>query len=294
MSNTLLMILMTFVMVFWGGSWVNAKVLVKYASPEALIFWRFALTSITMIPVMLWLKESFRFKLPGFIATLSGAILLVIYNEFFFMGLRNGLASVGGVLTTTLIPVLTYFINKILSRGKVYPKDIIGLCLGICGAAFILRIWHMDWHGLVHSGNIFFLLAALFWAVLTNLSSRVKTILSPLGFSFYLFFYTALLDFVFVLHGNVGDFSGFDWIFWVNLFMLAVLATTYGTSVYFICAGKLGSEKTSSFIFLVPLCALAFSVIFLGEKVLWSTMAGGLLAISAVYLINKKPAVSKS
>jgi drug/metabolite transporter (DMT)-like permease len=287
MSNMLLMFLMFLVMISWGGSWINAKMLVRYAAPDQLIFWRFALTTLTLIPVMLVLKEGFRFRRTGFFAALGGAVLLLVYNFFFFMGLSKGLASIGGVLTTTLIPAVTYFINKLISRGGFLKKDVIGLCIGAVGAGFILRIWEMDWYALFHSGNVFFLLAAVTWAALTNLSARVKTILSPIGFNFYLSLFTTLFIFAY-MKGDVGSMASFDWLFWLNLFLLAVFATTFGSSVYFICASKLGSDKASSFVFLVPVSALLFSMLFLGEKVAWSTFTGGAIALCAVYLINKK------
>jgi len=287
MSNMLLKFLMFLVMISWGGSWINAKILVRYAAPDQLIFWRFALTSLTLIPVMIVLKEGFRFRRTGFFAALSGAVLLLVYNFFFFMGLNKGLASVGGVLTTTLIPAATYLINKLINRDGFMGKDIVGLSIGAVGAGFILRIWEMDWYALFHSGNVFFLLAAATWAALTNLSSRVRTILSPIGFNFYLSLFTTIFVFAY-MKGDVGSISSFDGIFWLNLFMLAVFATTFRTSVYFLCATKLGSDKASSFVFLVPVSALIFSMVFLGEKVAWSTFVGGGIALCAVYLINKK------
>ncbi|MCD8568043.1 MAG: DMT family transporter, partial [Geovibrio sp.] len=119
------------------------------------------------------------------------------------------------------------------------------------------------------------------------LSARVKTILSPIGFNFYLSLFTTIFIFAY-MKGDVGSIASFDGLFWLNLFLLAVFATTFGSSVYFICASKLGSDKASSFVFLVPVSALLFSMLFLGEKVAWSTFTGGAIALCAVYLINKK------
>lgn len=278
---------MILVMISWGGSWVNAKVLVSYASPAQLIFWRFLFTAATLIPVMLFLRDSFKFRKVGFFASISGAVILLVYNMFFFMGLQKGYASIGGVLTTTSIPVVTYLINKIILKDGFAKKDILGLCIGAVGAGFILRIWELDLSSFFSSGNIYFLIAALLWGVLTNLSARVKTILSPIGFNFYLSLFTTIFIFIY-LQGDVGSFSDFDAIFWLNLILISAFATTFGSTVYFICAAKLGSDKASSFVFLVPASALVFSIIFLNEKVAWSTFVGGIIALFAVYLINKK------
>jgi drug/metabolite transporter (DMT)-like permease len=287
MSNIVLMFLMLLVMITWGGSWVNAKVLTVYADPATLVFWRFLFTTVTMIPVMLFMKEGFKFRKAGFFSAIIAALILLVYNLCFFMGLQKGYASVGGVLTTTLIPIITYVIHKTINRGGFLRKDILGLIIGAVGAMFILRIWEIDLYALFHSGNIFFLLAACLWGTLTVFSSKVKTILSPMGFNFYMSLFTSIFVLIF-LKGNIGDMSGFDSIFWLNLLMISVCATTFGSSVYFICAGKLGSDKAGAFVFLVPVFALLFSVIFLGERVQWSTIVGGAIALMAVYLINIK------
>jgi drug/metabolite transporter (DMT)-like permease len=51
---------------------------------------------------------------------------------------------------------------------------------------------------------------------------------------------------------------------------------------------ELGSQKASSFTFMVPAAAMIFAMIILGEKLELTTLIGGGMAISAVYLINRK------
>ena len=61
----------------------------------------------------------------------------------------------------------------------------------------------------------------------------------------------------------------------------------FGTTVYFYGTVILGSERASAFIFTVPLSAVIFSMIFLKETLEVSTVAGGVLAMVAVYIINR-------
>ena len=51
---------------------------------------------------------------------------------------------------------------------------------------------------------------------------------------------------------------------------------------------RLGSKKSTSFMYLVPTSAIGLSVILLNENLAWSTILGGALAVSAVYLINRE------
>ena len=80
----------------------------------------------------------------------------------------------------------------------------------------------------------------------------------------------------------------FDLIFWLNLIILSIGAQVFGTTVYFIATTKLGPSKASSFIFIVPITAPIFSMLFIGEKLEISTIIGGIMTMTAVYLINKE------
>jgi drug/metabolite transporter (DMT)-like permease len=51
---------------------------------------------------------------------------------------------------------------------------------------------------------------------------------------------------------------------------------------------NIGSHKTSSFMYVVPISAVGSSVLFLAEPLALSTTLGGGLAIFGVYLINQK------
>ena len=79
-----------------------------------------------------------------------------------------------------------------------------------------------------------------------------------------------------------------DIYFWISLIYLAVLGQTVATTIFFMASGKLGSEKTSSFMFLVPLFALSSAWLILGEPIETHILLGGTISIIAVLFINKK------
>jgi drug/metabolite transporter (DMT)-like permease len=83
-------------------------------------------------------------------------------------------------------------------------------------------------------------------------------------------------------------FSGYSTFYWLNIFYLSVVVGTLGTTFYFISAKEIGSVRTGSFTFLVPLFALFLSWLILGERPHISSIIGGGFALCAVYLINYK------
>ncbi len=80
----------------------------------------------------------------------------------------------------------------------------------------------------------------------------------------------------------------FDHLFWINFLSLSIGSLAFATSIYFLAAMELGSQKASSFTFMVPAAAMIFAMIILGEKLELTTLIGGGMAILAVYLINRK------
>ena len=66
------------------------------------------------------------------------------------------------------------------------------------------------------------------------------------------------------------------------------MATTVATSYYFYATTKIGAERASSFIFLVPISAALSSWFFIGEIIRYYTIIGGILGMLAVFIINFK------
>ena len=69
---------------------------------------------------------------------------------------------------------------------------------------------------------------------------------------------------------------------------IGVFGQTIATTIFFIASGKLGSEKTSSYMFIVPAFALLSASLILDEPIELHIVVGGLVSILAVYFINKK------
>ena len=101
-------ILMIFAMITWGYSWVGAKVLGPYGHVTIKIFLRFFLATLALIPILIKYNATFKINKKGLLFILWNSISLCLYNYFYFKSTHIGLAGAGGVLVTTLNPILTY------------------------------------------------------------------------------------------------------------------------------------------------------------------------------------------
>jgi len=287
-KNGLLIVMMLLAMTTWGGSWTSAKVLAVLAPPEVLAFWRFLITSVTFVPIMLLMKKPFRLNRKSAVFAFFGALCIVGYNEGLFFGLRHGLASGGGVLVTTLNPILTFTFAAIVFRKRIVLKDTIGLIIGFSGGTILLELWAVSPEKLLLSGNLYFLICASSWAALTLITQLSRDIMSPIVFSFYVYTFAAVIDLFLALPLGIMEPVGGGLKFWGNIAYMSAGATTFATTVYFIASTKLGSERASSFIFTVPLSAVIAAWILLGEVPSLNLIIGGIVSTSAVYILNVK------
>lgn len=274
-------------MFLWGLSWPSGKVLTHYCSAINFTVYRYLFVLATMLLLLPLAGAPFKMRKSGIPIVLVSGILLAVYSYLFFIGIKKGAAGAGGVLVTTLNPIMAYAIGIVLKRSLPGQKELFGLMLGLLAGLILLKVW--DNKALLEGGNIYFLLASITWAVMSKFTSKAALHGSSMSFSLWQYLVTLLCLL------PLTDFSEMhaaihitDHLFWLNLLFGSVIVTAMATTVYFYTTTRLGAERASSFIFLVPFAAAISSWIFLGEKILTHTIIGGLLGIAAVYFINKK------
>ena len=280
-------ILMLLAMITWGLSWTNAKIVGNYGSAPLMMFWRFFIATLSFAPIVWWHGQSLRITKEAIRIIILNSIFMVSYNYFFFKGTQVGLAGAGGVLVTTLNPILTALFSALFFSGYLLKKDIVGLILGFIGGAFIIKLWDLNFEQLFQSGNFHFIMSSLSWVSVTIITSRSKEVIHFLPYSFWCFTISAILSLFLGWNEPLVSVFRFDWIFWLNMMSMAAAAMAFGTSIYFQASVELGAKKASAYIFTVPLASMGFAMLFLNEPLIFTTFIGGTFGIAAVYLINK-------
>ena len=286
MNKNLFHILMVFAMIFWGASWISTKVLTNYVNEYELVFLRMGICFISMFPLIYFFKLSFKFDLKSFIFILIASVILTLYSIVMFLGVQHGTGSFGGALVTTLIPIITFILIALLNKKTISLKHSFALVLGAFGVLNMLNVWNFNLNEILSKDNVYFLLAAFLWSILTIITSKATKI-NAFVFTFYTYIVSSFTLFVFFVDGNIfHKIIDFDFIFWFNMFVITILSTTFATSIYFIGATKLGAKEVSSYIFLVPASALSIGAIFLGEEITFNVIIGTIFTIIAIYILN--------
>lgn len=275
-------------MFFWGASWVSGKMITNVASYSSVVYWRFALTTLFMIPILFIFKVKVEIKINNIPQILLGTVFILCHATFFFQGLSYGLAGSGSILFTMMVPLLTFFITIIFFKHKLTRYEVVGLFLGIIGGIVLLKLWRFSFDELVSSGNLFFLMASLAWASITVLTQKSYKNLSPILFSFLISLFGLILLSILFSKEIIFTPALQNSSFWVHIIFLSIFANVFASTMYYYASGIIGSQKASSFIYLVPIFAVILGILFLDERLEWTYVVGGLITFLAVFLINKR------
>lgn len=286
-SNNLL-IAMLISMVIWGISWPSNHVLTQFGTPIDLGVMRYFLVIFSLFIVLIVIKTPFSIARKGIPTLVISGVLMAVYNFTFLQGLSEGTAGAGGILVTTLNPIVAYGIGILLSLKKPSKNETIGLVLGVIAGLIMLKIWS-NGSVFTEGGNTYFLLSAFIWAIMSKFTSRAKNYGNPFAFTWWMYVVTigCLIPFMNVqaITTLIGTTESR---FWGNLLFGSIISTTFATTMYFYATSKLGAEKASSFIFIVPFTAAISAFFIQGEALQIHTIIGGIFGIGAVWMLNKK------
>lgn len=273
-------------MIFWGIAWVNTKILTAYVNEYELVFLRMGICFISMFPIIYFSNLSFKINLKSFYLILIASVFLVLYSIVFFLGVQHGTPGFGGALVTTLIPINTFILIALINRKTISLKHSFALILGGFGVLTMLNVWNFNPNEIFSKDNIYFLMASILWPLLTIVSAK-DTKTNGLVFTFYVYVISTFVVYFFFVDNSVFEkVANFDFKFWINMFMITILSTTFATSIYFIAIAKIGTKEATTFIFLVPASAMVSSAIYLGEEISFNTIIGTICTIIAIYILN--------
>lgn len=286
-SNTKYFIWMSVAMLFWGVAWTAGKVVSEHSSAEVAAFWRYAVSFLTIIPVIWYLKTPLKSDRVGYAYMLASGALTSLFNYLFFAGLFHGQAGYGGTMVTALSPLFTYIMSIAVFGTKLSLRQVAALSVGALGALILLRVPY-EGFAFLNLESSYFLGCAVVWAIVTIIAQKGMRRADPMYYTLVVFGVTCFINMLFALPYHPFDFAAYDAVFWSVIFFIGIVPGTFSMAIYFISASKVGAHKTAVFMFIVPVGAIASSMIVYGEGLAPSTVIGCLLAFAAVAMFNMR------
>ncbi|MGF2616021.1 DMT family transporter [Rossellomorea aquimaris] len=273
---------------FWGVSFVSAKVVLGKLDPFTLIVFRFGIGAVFLFAIILLTREKILFSaryLPHlFILSILGTFChqLLQTTSLIFIDA----SSAGWLISVT--PVFTVLLSMIFLHEKMNLGKALGIIAAITGVMMVTTAGSGGgWHFTFNIGFFLMLLSTLNWAVYTVLLKSLKIPLEPTALTFYITFIGFLVSLPFTIRNHGWEsLPGMTSIEWGHLIFLGVFVSGTGYWFWAKSLKVLQASQAGVLLYLEPIVTFAAAIIILHEKAVVTSIAGGLIIIAGVAVVN--------
>lgn len=280
-------ILMVLTTSFWGGSFVAGKIALREFPPMTLTFFRFLIATAIILPYM-WSRDSVRVPAKRDIPLLFALGFLGVsgYFAFQFTSLMYTSAANSSTINA-LNPLTSSVIAIFLTEERLSLKKVGLIFLALTGV--LLTVTGGDRYVLLNlsfnKGDLIMVLAMISFSIYGVYSKKATGKYSPLLVTAYVFLFGLIQITPLMLMENVlGSVFSYSLEAWIAIFFMALFSSVLGYLIQQVTISKIGVNKTSLFINLVPLFVLIFSYLILGDPVTYINLVSAGIIITAVVL----------
>jgi drug/metabolite transporter (DMT)-like permease len=190
-----------------------------------------------------------------------------------------------------LTPVWSALLSAWVLRERFGRPKVAGLILGFLGAALVVTGGRVGGGVLAlpqTRGDLLILASTLNWAVYTVLGHPVLKRLGPSrATTGALVFGWLMLAPFFGYSAGWREYPQLTAIGWAAVLFLGVACSGLGYLFWYEALERIEASKVAAFLYLEPLVTLAAAVAMLGESVGVTTVAGGMLVLMGVALVQR-------
>ena len=271
----------------WGGAFLFAKVAVSEIPPFVLVFLRVALAA-ALLHGVLRLSGG---RLPMDRKSLAAFLLMGLLNNvipfsLIFWGQTEIAAGLASILNATT-PMFTFLVAAVILRQEpVAGNRIAGALLGFAGVAAMLSAGLAGLATDPLSAQAACLGAALSYAFAGAFGRRFRET-PPLVTA------TGQLTASTLIMAPIALMTAGDWspgrvslLVWSNVAALGIFATALAYLLFFRLLARAGATSTSLVTLLIPVCALLFGHLLLGERLYPIQFAGLVVLLTRLALLD--------
>ncbi len=267
----------------WGGSFLFMRIAAAEFGPFALVEMRLALGAAILLP-FLW-KARGQFTEPrlwlhlAWISAVNSAIPFVL----FAWGAERAPAGIGAI-TNSMAVMFVALVGFIFYGESIGARRAIGLILGFVGVVVLAS--GKTAGGSVGPAALAGTTAAFLYGIGMNaIRAHLKGIPAAAVAAATLITATALLLPVAVYTWPTHTIPVTPWI---SAILLGILCTGTAYTVFYRLIHRIGAPRASTVTYLVPLFAVVWAWIFLGEPLTWTMAIAGVLILGGVSLSQQR------
>lgn len=275
-----------FLSVLWGGSFLFIGVAVRELPPLTVIFVRVALAALVLWPVLRIAGLRLPSSATGWIPFVGmGLLNNVLPMSLIATGQTSISAGLASVLNATT-PIFTVLILAMSGDERLTAGRIAGVALGFAGV-LVVRSQSVGISRAESSGMVLCLAAALsygfsgLWA--RRMLAGIPPLVSAAGQLTASSVVLLVLATVFERPWTLPAPSAATWL---SLLGLAVMSTALAYILFFQILARSGAVNVMLVTLLVPVTAILFGHLLLGEALMANEMIGALMIGGALLLLD--------
>jgi len=280
LRNTLLFTVMVLI---WGVNWSAMKIGLSIAPVFTFNFHRFLFSTIFLLALCLIKRVEWAKGLRVNIHIIAYCLTSIFGFTLTTIGLVHQSSGVGAVLTYTQ-PMWVFLLSIFLLNEAFSFTKIFGILLGLTGIAVLFL---KDVGSISSFSSILIVFGAVLWAASTVYYKIKLENVDPVYLNFCNSWLATLTAFILSLILE-NPFTTFDASYLLATFYSGTLASGLGMTIWIFLLKSGNAVTLSSSSLIVPLLALVFSSIILGEEIGYRTVAGSALVLTGIYLVNRK------
>ena len=275
----------------WGGSVVAQKIALGPFSPVEISVFRGLGALAILIPLWWWKEGHVRFSLRDL--SIFGALGIgVLGNHLLVLfGLKFIGAGPAGLIIGAS-PAITAFLSSLLIKDVPFRKVWFGCVVSFGGVILVSANGSESGSGESPLlGGALIVSALVSWALYTIGSRRVMERFSPLTVNWTTLSISILLQLPLLWMSQKMMVAGVDSVpinGWLALLYVILFATALGQQAWLYGVEGVGPARAGIFVNLIPVSALFFSFLLLGESIGEREISGITLILGGVWLVNRK------
>jgi len=268
--------------VIWGSNGVIVNLVPLNA--YVIAFFRVLFASMTLLPLLfLTQRLEMREAAKAWRTMLALGGLLGLGWSFLFQSMKL-IAIANAVLLNYMAPVFVALLAPAFLNERIEKVTVLALAMSMAGMIIIFSQYGFQAESLNLSGVFFGLLSSLTYAIFVILSKKTVAKYSSLAVAFYTYLATA----IFLSPSLIGANLSLDMTSWILLLVLGTFNTGFAVTLYLKSLALIKAQKVMILTYLEPASTALFGSIFLAQKPTIHMLVGGILILSAGYIVASR------
>jgi drug/metabolite transporter (DMT)-like permease len=280
-------LLLVIVVLTWGANFGIVKSAYDYVPPLLFGALRFTITGILLLAATFWQEREIRIQKEDLgKIVLVGALGLGLYQVLWSLGLNLTSPSNSALILSTQ-PLLGLLYIDLMKKEPVGKQQYWGMLLALLGVVLVMLKPTAELHFSLETlpGDLLTLVAGFCSAIFFSVWSKplLKTY-SPLRLMSYCMIIGSLvlwIAFPFstqpVIWSQVWENT------WWSMGYAVLFSGMLGHVLWYEGLGRIGITKSMVYLYFIPIWAVLFNILMMGEKIFPQQILGGILILLGVH-----------